>query len=132
MVASSRPWIRRVTAPARRTYPAIRATNPWSGEVYGCIEAPGRRSCTRRGELRFRPKTTKRGTRRLAETDDGGVVNINIVLPSSNASESKALYDKVRELTADTDASDEDVLSTLLSGLFNIVAKLESQSQDDG
>ena len=74
---------------------------------------------------------TKRRTGPFAEPDDGGVVNINIVLPSSNAPESKALYDKVRELTADTDSSDEDVLSTLFSGLFNIVARLESQSQDD-
>jgi hypothetical protein len=63
--------------------------------------------------------------------DDAGVVNINIVLPSSNAPESKALYDRVRELSADDDSSDDDVLSELLSGLFNIVAKLESQNKDD-
>jgi hypothetical protein len=60
------------------------------------------------------------------------VVNLNIVLPSANAPESKALYDKVREMTADTDSvSDQDLVDTLLSGLFNIVAKLESQNQED-
>jgi hypothetical protein len=78
-----------------------------------------------------RPKTTKRRTGPFAGPDDAGVVNINIVLPSSNAPESRELYDKVRELTSDTGASDDDVLSTLLSGLFNIVAKLESKSQDE-
>jgi hypothetical protein len=60
------------------------------------------------------------------------VMNLNIVLPSANAPESKALYDKVREMTADTDSvSDQDLVDTLLSGLFNIVAKLESQNQED-
>jgi hypothetical protein len=60
------------------------------------------------------------------------VVNLNIVLPSVNAPESKALYDKVREMAADTESvSDQDLVDTLLSGLFNIVAKLESQNQED-
>ena len=60
------------------------------------------------------------------------VVNLNIVLPSANAPESKALYDKVREMAADTESvNDQDLVDTLLSGLFNIVAKLESQSQED-
>ena len=58
------------------------------------------------------------------------MVNINIVRPSSNAPDSKALYDKVHELTASGDAGDDEVLSTLLSGMFNIVAKLESLSAD--
>jgi hypothetical protein len=60
------------------------------------------------------------------------VVNLNIVLPSVNAPESKALYDKVREMAADAESvSDQDLVDTLLSGLFNIVAKLESQNQED-
>ncbi|MDT5361284.1 MAG: hypothetical protein QOC69_3046 [Mycobacterium sp.] len=59
------------------------------------------------------------------------VVNLNIVLPSVKAPESKALYDKVREMAAATESvSDQDLVDTLLSGLFNIVAKLESQSQE--
>lgn len=58
------------------------------------------------------------------------MVNINIVRPSSNAPDSKALYDKVHALSASGDAGDDEVLSTLLSGLFNIVAKLESLTED--
>lgn len=58
-------------------------------------------------------------------------MNINIVLPSTNAPASKELYDKVHALTADGHTSDEEVLSAMLSGLFNIVAALESQSKDD-
>ena len=61
---------------------------------------------------------------------DGCVVNINIVRPSSNAPDSKALYDKVHELNASGDADDDEVLSTLLSGMFNIMARLESLTED--
>jgi hypothetical protein len=35
-------------------------------------------------------------------------------------------------MAADTESvSDQDLVDTLLSGLFNIVAKLESQNQED-
>ena len=60
------------------------------------------------------------------------MVNINIVRPSSNAPDSKALYDKVHELNASGDADDDDdeMLNTLLSGMFNIMARLESLTED--
>ena len=43
-----------------------------------------------------------------------------------------AIYDKLRQMSVDENAahSDEDILSEVVSGLFNIVAKLESESGD--
>jgi len=42
-----------------------------------------------------------------------------------------AIYDRLRQMSADEKAySDEDILSEVVSGLFNIVAKLESESGD--
>jgi hypothetical protein len=39
-----------------------------------------------------------------------------------------AIYDRLRQMSADEKAyNDEDVLSEVVSGLFNIVAKLESE-----
>jgi hypothetical protein len=44
-----------------------------------------------------------------------------------------AIYDRLREISTDenTTLSDEDILNEVVSGLFNIVAKLESESGDD-
>jgi hypothetical protein len=41
-----------------------------------------------------------------------------------------AIYERLRELSADENAdhSDEDILTEVVSALFNIVAKLESES----
>ena len=40
-----------------------------------------------------------------------------------------AIYERLRQMSADENAghSDEDILSEVVSGLFNIVAKLESE-----
>ena len=56
-------------------------------------------------------------------------VKLNISRPSADAPDSMAIYDKLRQMSADEKAhSDEDILSEVVSGLFNIVAKLESES----
>jgi hypothetical protein len=56
-------------------------------------------------------------------------VKLNISRPSADAPDSMAIYEKLRQMGADEKAySDEDVLSEVVSGLFNIVAKLESES----
>jgi hypothetical protein len=57
-------------------------------------------------------------------------VKLNISRPSADAPDSMAIYDKLRQMSADENAahSDEDILSEVVSGLFNIVAKLESES----
>jgi hypothetical protein len=43
-----------------------------------------------------------------------------------------AIYDRLRQISTDENSnlSDEDVLNEVVSGLFNIVAKLESESGD--
>jgi hypothetical protein len=58
-----------------------------------------------------------------------GAVNLNIPRPSSNAPESMALYEKLRKMAADPDTAggDQAILDETISGLFNIVAKLEAQ-----
>jgi hypothetical protein len=59
-------------------------------------------------------------------------VKLNISRPSADAPDSMAIYDRLRQMSADEKTySDEDILSEVVSGLFNIVAKLESQSGDD-
>ena len=60
-------------------------------------------------------------------------VKLNISRPSADAPDSMAIYDKLRQMSADENAahSDEDILSEVVSGLFNIVAKLESESGGD-
>jgi hypothetical protein len=56
-------------------------------------------------------------------------VKLNISRPSADAPDSMAIYEKLRQMSADEKAySDEDVLSEVVSGLFNIVARLESES----
>ena len=57
-------------------------------------------------------------------------VKLNISRPSADAPESMAIYERLRELSADENAdhSDEDILTEVVSALFNIVAKLESES----
>jgi len=58
-------------------------------------------------------------------------VKLNISRPSADAPDSMAIYDRLRQMSADEKAySDEDILSEVVSGLFNIVAKLESESGD--
>ena len=44
-----------------------------------------------------------------------------------------AIYDRLRQISTDenTTLSDEDILNEVVSGLFNIVAKLESESGGD-
>lgn len=41
-----------------------------------------------------------------------------------------AIYERLRQISADenADQSDEDILTEVVSALFNIVAKLESES----
>ena len=57
-------------------------------------------------------------------------MKLNISRPSADAPDSMAIYDKLRQMSADENASTaiEDILSEVVSGLFNIVAKLESES----
>ena len=57
-------------------------------------------------------------------------VKLNISRPSADAPDSMAIYERLRELSADENAdhSDEDILTEVVSALFNIVAKLESES----
>ncbi|MDT5067267.1 MAG: hypothetical protein QOK02_3422 [Mycobacterium sp.] len=56
-------------------------------------------------------------------------MKLNISRPSADAPDSMAIYEKLRQMSADEKAySDEDVLSEVVSGLFNIVARLESES----
>lgn len=58
-------------------------------------------------------------------------MKLNISRPSADAPDSMAIYDRLRQMSADEKAySDEDILSEVVSGLFNIVAKLESESGD--
>jgi len=52
-------------------------------------------------------------------------VNLNIARPSSHAPQSLALYERLRSLS---DSSTEEQTEVLLSGLFNIVSQLESES----
>ena len=42
----------------------------------------------------------------------------------------RAIYDRLRQMSADVNGTytDEDILSEVVSGLFNVVAKLESES----
>jgi hypothetical protein len=60
-------------------------------------------------------------------------MKLNIARPSAKAPESMALYEKLHLMTAEGDSNDGDetALNELLGGLFNIVAKLEAQSQED-
>jgi hypothetical protein len=57
-------------------------------------------------------------------------VKLNISRPSADAPDSMAIYERLRQISADdnADQSDEDILTEVVSALFNIVAKLESQS----
>jgi hypothetical protein len=58
-------------------------------------------------------------------------VKLNISRPSADAPDSMAIYEKLRQMSADEKTySDGDILSEVVSGLFNIVAKLESESRD--
>jgi hypothetical protein len=58
-------------------------------------------------------------------------VKLNISRPSADAPDSMAIYEKLRQMSTDEKTySDEDILSEVISGLFNIVAKLESESGD--
>ena len=59
-------------------------------------------------------------------------VKLNISRPSADAPGSMAIYDRLRQISTDENStlSDEDVLNEVVSGLFNIVAKLESESGD--
>jgi hypothetical protein len=51
-------------------------------------------------------------------------MNLKLVRPSTDAPESLALYETLRTMS---DESDEDVLNSVVEGLFRIVAKLESE-----
>jgi hypothetical protein len=57
-------------------------------------------------------------------------VKLNISRPSADAPDSMAIYERLRQISADANAdhSDEDILTEVVSALFNIVAKLESES----
>ena len=57
-------------------------------------------------------------------------VKLNISRPSADAPDSMAIYERLRQISADenADQSDEDILTEVVSALFNIVAKLESES----
>ena len=56
-------------------------------------------------------------------------MNLNISRPSADAPDSMAIYERLRQMSGDeTDHSDQDILTEVVSGLFNIVAKLESAS----
>ncbi len=57
-------------------------------------------------------------------------VKLNISRPSADAPDSMAIYERLRQISADesADHSDEDILTEVVSALFNIVAKLESES----
>jgi hypothetical protein len=57
-------------------------------------------------------------------------VKLNISRPSADAPDSMAIYERLRQISADEnpDQSDEDILTEVVSALFNIVAKLESES----
>jgi hypothetical protein len=57
-------------------------------------------------------------------------VKLNISRPSADAPDSMAIYDRLRQMSADVNGaySDEDILAEVVSGLFNIVARLESES----
>lgn len=57
-------------------------------------------------------------------------MKLNISRPSADAPDSMAIYERLRQISADesADHSDEDVLTEVVSALFNIVAKLESES----
>lgn len=58
-------------------------------------------------------------------------MKLNISRPSADAPDSMAIYEKLRQMSTDEKTySDEDILSEVVSGLFNIVAKLESESGD--
>jgi hypothetical protein len=56
-------------------------------------------------------------------------VKLNISRPSADAPDSMAIYERLRQISADENAehSDDDILTEVVSALFNIVAKLESE-----
>jgi hypothetical protein len=58
---------------------------------------------------------------------------LNISRPSADASDSMALYEKLRAMTVDGDGtySDQDLTNLMIGGLFNIVAKLEAQADSE-
>lgn len=59
-------------------------------------------------------------------------VKLNISRPSADAPDSMAIYERLRQMSsAEKTFSDQDILSEVVSGLFNIVAKLESESGGD-
>jgi hypothetical protein len=58
-------------------------------------------------------------------------MKLNIPRPSADAPEAMALYEKLRAVSEDPSAEvqDDAVMGDIISGLFNIVAKLEAQSR---
>ena len=57
-------------------------------------------------------------------------MKLNIPRPSNDAPASMALYERLRAVAEDPDADvdDDAVMGEVISGLFNIVATLEAES----